>query len=44
MFGHAMFGVFEVRYIGVRSKTTKVRLANFGNPNKLSLILGNSYE
>ena len=23
MFGHSMFGVFEVRYFGVRSKTTR---------------------
>ena len=28
MFGHSMFGVFEVWYFGVRSKTTKYYYVN----------------
>ena len=31
MFGHSMFGVFEVRYFGVRSKTnTNTEGTDFG--------------
>ena len=36
MFGHSMFGVFEVQYFGVRSKTSlKFNLAEVGEVRNL---------
>ena len=40
MFGHSMFGVFEVRYFGVRSKTSIGRVigkADMGNAYRYRL-------